>query len=373
MVFPLIRLLNQYSKVKSSVQPYKNLPHYQYWKSGVVDVPPGQFDPVARPKFRISERDKIVTIGSCFAQHLSKYIQNQGFNFYSLEQLPKSCGGLEPEVGLAQNFSALYGNVYTVRQALQLIQRSQGWRPYEHVWLKEERFFDPFRPTVFKEGFSTLESLVQERDAHLKIVDQLFRTCDIVVFTLGMTESWSSKIDGAVFPIAPGVVAGEFNEDLHLFRNFSFTEVHSDLNKFCSILKSLNPDVKVILTVSPVALNATFENQNVLVASSYSKSVLRAAAGEVQSNFDFVDYFPSFEIVANPNNHCRYLEDDLRNVTQLGVKKVMNVFQRHYLKMSGEESEVIMHEMRSSLDDAGYHSISQILCDEDLLDDLATK
>ena len=39
----------------------------------------------------------------------------------------------------------------------------------------------------------------------------MFEQSEIFIFTLGLTEAWRSKKDGAVFPLAPGVSAGSFD------------------------------------------------------------------------------------------------------------------------------------------------------------------
>jgi hypothetical protein len=358
--------------VNNQSSPYSNLPAFHFWRSGVVDVTPGQFDPVVRTKFKISQEDAIVTLGSCFAQHLSRFVRESGFNYLSREMKPKNDVSLEPVDAMTQNFSALYGNVYTAKQALQLVQRSQGWEPSESVWSKDGRYYDPYRPTVFSNGFPNPETVFDERSSHLSIVAQLFQACDVVVFTLGLTEGWVSKTDGAVFPIAPGVVAGSFCEDLHSFVNFSYREVLADISDFCLTLKQINPKIKIILTVSPVSLNATFEKQNVLVSSTYSKSVLRAAAGEIVSTYEFVDYFPSFEIIINPQNHCRYLEDDLRNVTALGVKKVMALFKKHYMSSLHSKQDVNQIQTNRGYNTTSNDQIAQIICDEDLINNETT-
>jgi hypothetical protein len=58
------------------------------------------------------------------------------------------------------------------------------------------------------------------------------------------------------------------------------------------------PDSRVILTVSPVALNSSYRaGIDVITANACSKSVLRAAAEEIVAKFDFVEYFPSYESV----------------------------------------------------------------------------
>src|SRR5262249_18603280 len=91
-------------------------------------------------------------------------------------------------------------------------------------------------------------------------------------------------------------------------------------------LKILNPGLRIILTVSPVPLVATYTEHNVLLASSYSKAVLRAACGEVEGRHAHVHYFPSFEIISHPASFGQYLDTDLRAVTERGISHVMACF-----------------------------------------------
>jgi len=91
-------------------------------------------------------------------------------------------------------------------------------------------------------------------------------------------------------------------------------------------MAKVNPSLKVILTVSPVPLVATNTENNVLVASSYSKSVLRAVCGEIDARYSHVQYFPSFEIVGHVASFGQYLASDLREVSERGVAHVMSCF-----------------------------------------------
>ncbi|MES2303044.1 MAG: GSCFA domain-containing protein, partial [Pseudomonadota bacterium] len=83
-------------------------------------------------------------------------------------------------------------------------------------------------------------------------------------------------------------------------------------------------------TVSPVPLVATAENRHALVATTYSKSVLRVVAEEVARTDSRVEYFPSYEIITGSYSRGRYFESDLRSVTPEGVAHVMRVFMKHF-------------------------------------------
>ena len=95
--------------------------------------------------------------------------------------------------------------------------------------------------------------------------------------------------------------------------------------------QSINPELKIILTVSPVPLVATYEPRHVLSSTSASKGILRALGDEVERDFKNVYYFPSYEIITCPAHAGRYYADDLREVTPLGVNHVMRMFCRHFL------------------------------------------
>src|SRR5690606_23136879 len=93
----------------------------------------------------------------------------------------------------------------------------------------------------------------------------------------------------------------------------------------------VNPDARVILTVSPVPLAATAEPRHVLESTTLSKSVLRVAADMVQRRQEGVSYFPSYEIITGAFSRGTYYDTDLRSVLPEGVEHVMRTFFRAYL------------------------------------------
>ena len=112
------------------------------------------------------------------------------------------------------------------------------------------------------------------------------------------------------------------------------------LDELCALMRSVNPRLRVLLTVSPVPLIATYEDRHVLVSTTLSKAVLRVAADAAQRRFDFVDYFPSFELIAASSAGGQYLEPDLREVRDVGVAHVMRCFSRHYVEGGPAPTEV---------------------------------
>ena len=229
-------------------------------------------------------------------------------------------------------FSARYGNIYTSRQCLELCQQALGLRPAIDDFAEHDgRWFDLMRPNIEKQGFASLVEARADRAYHLSRVRLMFETADVFIFTLGLTECWYHAQQGHTYPSCPGTVRGEYLPALHRFRNLSHAEVVADLQALLALLAEVNPWLKLILTVSPVPLVATHTQKNVLVASSYSKAVLRAAAGEVEAlHAGRVSYFPSYEIISHAASFGQYLASDLREVSERGVAHVMSSFLASY-------------------------------------------
>ena len=362
----LEQLVKKRGKQRHSVSldnPYKSLPDHCFWKRAVTTVVRDSVDPIVSPRFGVMKGELVATAGSCFAQHIAKRLAAEGFNYY----VPEDGKTLSEEERKDRNygvFSCRYGNLYTTRQLVQLFDRSMGrFTPGESAWQRADgRYVDPFRPQIEPGGFKSEEAMEASRREHLACVKEMFEKLDILVFTLGLTESWESMEDGAVFPLAPGVAGGVMDPSRHSFRNLTAKEVADDLELFLLKLQGVNPKARVILTVSPVPLIATYENRHVLVSNTHSKSVLRTVAGEMASRSSQCEYFPSYEIITGQHVGNGYLEEDLRSVRPEGVDHVMRVFLKHY---AGKTVSIpIETTQREREQQSAIERINDIICDE---------
>lgn len=343
--------------------PYRSQPDHAFWSRAVARPAAEDVDPVVNPRFVLGRQDRIVTAGSCFAQHMSRALQAQGYRYLVTEP-----GGEDRNFGV---YPARFGNIYTARQLLQLFQRAFGlFAPTEEAWKLGERFVDPFRPQVEPGGFDSLEALLADREQHLAAVRAMFEQADVLVFTLGLTEGWVSQADGAVFPLAPGVAGDAAQPDLIQPHHFTVQEIVDDLNAVLNLARILTPGLRVLLTVSPVALVATISDRHVLTATTYSKAVLRVAAEAVVRQNEGVDYFPSYEIITGPQSRGRYFAEDLRNVLPEGVAHVMKIFGRHYLGEATEPPSPKARQFRTPTTAASDEdaALQGVICDEEAID-----
>ncbi len=312
----------------TSQSPYRDLAARAFWRTGYAEVsyPP---EGLYQPRWTLSKTDKIVTAGSCFAQHVGRTLRQNGFNVVEKEPAsedPRKLTGREAAHGYGL-YSARYGNLYTARQLHQILQEALGLiTPADPVWESKGRFYDSLRPNIEPDGFDSPDAVRKARKIHLQRVKEAFVEANVFVFTLGLTEAWIHRETGQIYATAPGTIAGSFDPKLHAFKNFRHHEIIEDLRATLALLKGINPGLRVLLTVSPVPLTATATGDHVLSATTYSKSVLRAVAGELRNDHPEIDYFPSFEIITSLRAGASFFEENLRNVTEDGVALAMRTF-----------------------------------------------
>lgn len=304
--------------------PYENLPPEAFWRTGVAEQSADAIPFLYRPKFPIDRTLKIATAGSCFAQHLGRHLRARGFSVIDMEAAPAILSREQAARFGYGVYSARYGNIYTARQLKQLILEATGeLSPCNAVWEKDGRFYDALRPAVEPNGLSSPEVVADHRSYHLTRALWAFRKAGILVFTLGLTEAWEHVASGTIYPTAPGTIAGQYDPSEYKLKNFTFAEIYEDLSEFWSVIKKLNPKLRWLLTVSPVPMTATASGQHVLCANTYSKSVLRAVAGQLCQEHADIDYFPGYEIVTGPLARGQFYNDNLRTVSSEGLEAVM--------------------------------------------------
>ena len=352
--------------------PYSNLPDRAFWRTAVGEREPLDPGDLYVQKFPINKSMRIVTAGSCFAQHVGRVLRESGFAVVDTEPAPSALPDEVVQKFGYRLFSARYGNVYTTRQLLQLLDEVEGIAtPAEPVWERNGRFFDAMRPGVEPSGLPSPEDVLEHRRLHLKAVDEAFSSVDLFVFTFGLTEAWVHTESGTVYPTAPGTIAGNFDKNKYSFVNFGFADVLRDFQTFRARMLKRQPRLKFLVTVSPVPLTATASGHHVEVATAYSKAVLRAVAGQISATSPNVDYFPSYEIITSANNRGVYFETNKRSVSMLGVETAMSLFMRAHQVSGTPEATPDPGSKRTKRRAEGNQeddAAAELVCEEALLE-----
>lgn len=312
--------------------PYEDLEDMYFWKKAVAEKSADSIFPVQSKAFRLNPADKVVTAGSCFAQNVGKYLRQD-----------PTVTLLETEALAAEDpvFSGRYGNIYTARQLNELFEESESGvaDPACAIQRHDGRYVDAFRPFMAPQGFASAEEVRAARQAHILAIRPIFHSASVFVFTLGLTEAWCALgpqgEEQRVYPVCPGIYSDDAGHT-YAFKNFSFAEILADMQYFITRLTAVNPTVKVLLTVSPVPLTATYSQDHILSATMASKSILRTVCGELVSQIANVFYFPSYEMVANPYTAQSAYAENLRTVRPEVIQSIMGFFRAAYIAQPGQ-------------------------------------
>jgi hypothetical protein len=187
------------------------------------------------------------------------------------------------------------------------------------------RFQDPYRKDVLGVDEAAIARASEKVDA---CVRDAIHKADVYVITLGLIEAWRDRQTGRhvwsekVRRLVPDPERIEFDlSDFHAN--------HANVHRVCSLLRERFPERRIILTVSPVGLMRTFSGEDIVVANTYSKSVLRAVAGQIVREFDNVLYWPSYELALRMDLY----EEDGRHVSPEGIDFIVGNFLKAYARL----------------------------------------
>jgi hypothetical protein len=291
------------------------------------------FTPKIDPKFKLRRDDKFYAIGSCFARGLEYALQRRKM---SVESAAPEFARLVPVnkertgIGFINKY-----NTFSILNELRWALDPAAVFPVESIAkVTETTWSDPHaNPTL---ELVDLEETLKRREL-LQTVTGRIVNCRAVIITLGLAEVWRD-VKADVYlnstPIPPLLERERERYELHLT---SFAQNWANLEAIHALLSRYgHPNLRIVVTVSPVPLHATFLKMDVVLATTYAKSLLRAAAQQWAIAHENVDYFPSYEIVQN-SDRAAVWEPDRIHVTVTGLHHIIGLFLKSYLEEDSPE------------------------------------
>ncbi len=312
---------------RSDVHPVHRFEPWQVWP-GSFDNPPadGNFPAPPEKGFHITRTTPIASLGSCFAREIKRRLIQRGFSYISEETHHPA----------AVHASAAWERVYNTFCMRQIFEYSFGeWTPAVRWWQtpRSGRIQDPYRRVIVYESQGEAEA---DFERHRACSRRALASAQLLIVTLGLTEIWQDRQDGAVISLPAGPYVNEGGQmGRYEFRVSRTAENLANLERIHALMASHNPGCRILVTVSPVHLWATFRRDaDAISASCNSKSTLRAAADEFAAAHDNVFYFPAFEMatIYQPLSGRSFFADGRENfhVNKATVKFIMNHFFRWY-------------------------------------------
>lgn len=227
-------------------------------------------------------------MGSCFAREIKHVLIREGYTYVAEEV----------EHPAAKHAGAAWERLYNTFSMRQIFEYTfEDWSPALRWWQApvSGKVQDPYRRIVLYEDLRTAEADFANHRACSK---RVLGSADVVILTLGLTEIWEDTVDGSVICLPSGPYVNEGGDmSRYRFRVSRYHENLANLERIHAIMAEHNPGCKLIVTVSPVHLWATFRSDaEVISASCNSKSTLRAVADEFVASHPNVYYFPAYEM-----------------------------------------------------------------------------
>ncbi len=250
-------------------------------------IDPGKF------KLRLEIGGNIITFGSCFAQNIRKAL-------------------IEKEV-TAENIEIPEG-----------MNTSFAVSEYINFLLKNDHEKNNELDTGFLGGGIQVIDTEKASKAY-----NFLKTAECVIITYGLSEIWEDKKTQSV--LWGGVPAELYDKKRYIFRQSSVEENVLNIEKTFDDLKKLNHKIKIVFTVSPIPMAATFSSEKCMVADSRSKAVLRCSVEKALSSIKSSDafYWPSYEMFRGSGPHVSYPTINFRDSRHIDpnlIKEVTDYF-----------------------------------------------
>lgn len=263
----------------------------------------------------VNRQSKVIAFGSCFAEYFIKFLSVHGYNNWTApSERHAPC-----EENLLLSLGQTFENVCVVVQ--QFRWAFGEFTPKPGMWIGKD-----------KVCFEATE------ERRLKARNTLSQA-DVVVITLGLSEVWFDQIENE--PLWRTMPERLYEPERHIFKLVTVAETEQALLDLDRLIQQYCPGLKVIFTVSPIPLLATFRNQSPITANQVSKSILRVSLDSFMTNFAIVAsgryfYFPSYELAfglfGNP------FEADNRHVRPDVASAILDIFRMAFTDIPGDQS-----------------------------------
>lgn len=281
------------------------------------------------PSFHINKRELIFTTGSCFARNIERQLIAEGYNV--------AAAAFEPprDPGIKADPDALL-NRYVVQSIANELKWAAGHgKPFKPKALISmgpdadgvETWYDPhMHPLVSAASFD----VVMARRAAVNRYMAMALKARILIMTLGLAEAWFDTQSGLYLNGVPPTPARERYPDRFEFHLLDYNQILESLENIHLLLRTYGQaDMRMLVTVSPVAMNTTFTGGDVLTANTYSKAVQRAAVEAFVRAHEDVDYFPSFESVMLSDRRRAWRDDQAHasdEIVRLNVLRMIEAY-----------------------------------------------
>jgi hypothetical protein len=262
--------------------------------------------PVVPEKKFLTKNTKVCAMGSCFADEMGWWLRSKGVNV-----------GDHGEVDDLQHLLYRWGTFFNPKNLSDCLDKviNNSWQTQDDHFAfieKEDVFYNLFmKVRANSNDLDVVKNKLQEAEEYWK---SWLQQSDVIIITLGLIESWIDKGNGKAWQAFLGnPLSRKSFGNLAEFRALSFEECLREVKKSIDLVNGFGKEKNIIITLSPIPLEFTFRDQDIVTANRISKSTLRVVADKVCEEYPNAYYFPSFEIVMDCQGPKAFKED-LRHI-----------------------------------------------------------
>ena len=254
--------------------------------------------PLPQYNFKIEHHHKIFTLGSCFATNIADRLRRFRFDV------------------LDNPFGVLY-NPVSVLNAMKITQSKRQFGKkdlifYDAQWHSFYHHSDFSHPNA--------DHCLRAINDNLRQTKHFLSAADIAIITYGTAYVYRYFKTQQIVSNCHKIPAAEFEH----FR-LSLKEIRDSIHKTVETIQKINPELRIIFSVSPIRYLKEGFRENQL-----SKSLLLLAVDDVIEKKERCFYFPAYEIVMDDLRDYRFYEANLTHPNDLAVDYIWQVFSRSF-------------------------------------------
>lgn len=276
---------------------------------------------------KINHQQNVLFIGSCFSEHISKRLVDLKFsidsNPYGIVFNPKSIS------------STLVNCVSNTKiNDSHFIEKDENW------------FCLDAHSSLFSQKKNELQStLIDTRNKwHEKL-----KTANWLVITFGSANCYEFKNTQAIISNCHKLPANQFTKKM-----ISAQDIVLDYDLLIKELQFINPNLKIIFTVSPVK-----HLRDGVIENSLSKSILIQSTHELILKHAHCYYFPSYELVTDDLRDYRFYESDMAHPNTQAINYVFDKFVEVYFSEETKKINKHLLEINLAFQHKSFNSESQ--------------
>ncbi len=253
---------------------------------------------------------------------------------------------MEAKFPLVLNPFGIVYNPMSVANALNGLVDNQQFTQ-DDIFFHKERWHSFSHHSRFSHSDENI--CLQQINNAIQTGHEQFRQAGVVLVTLGTAHVFFHKYLKRVVNNCHQLPATDFERRL-----LHVNEISRSLASTFKLMKILRPNIRIILTISPVR-----HIRDGLAESKLSKSILRVAADELCAAFNFVEYFPSYEIMLDDLRDYRFYAADMVHPNEVAVDYIWQKFSDTYFDENTKQLIQQVQKLRQAMQHRPFNPESE--------------